>query len=459
MMVRVTNVRPVFRWAAIGCVVVLIPVAAHALWDYVEMRRLANAIDDLRQRGEPVSPALLSQLRHPSDRDTMRAARYYNAAAALGFREWGRTHPVADLPRDEVIERGRQGIASIAKTRTIAPDVLAHLRGLASEYEDALEMADRAENLPFTGFPPYFFEDENNGRVFSLEDLTIPASARTFIDIAAGDGAGAGESLYRSLRLRRALPRSVPWIGLPLLDLQILLENTDPPAGTLSKLQSAFAAAERPDAVQQDLREQRASVIQSIWARLYGKGADPNTPASNIRISWDPWNLTRPWIAREVRIGLGVQQQVLDAAQRSWPEKLSALAQLAPHRPGDPKPGLDVRWFNQSVAWVYARDVAPAEGRKLALTRAAQAVLAITRYRQEHGAVPASLHALVPAYLSAVPQDPFTGRDLLYVADGSRIVVYSSGADAEDNGGVVGPLRSAWQREGAKDTGIEIRLR
>jgi hypothetical protein len=456
-----TRVRPFFRWLAIACVIVLVPAAAHALWDYVEMRRLANAIDDLRQRGEPVSSAMLKRTRRPSSEEAMRAARYYNAAAALAFRDWVKTYPVANLPRDQAIERGRQVIVSISKSHAISPDAPGALRTLAVEYEDALQMVDRAADLPFTGFPAYFFED--NGRVFSLEDLTIPASARTFVEIASGNGAAAVESLYRSLRLRRALTRAVPWIGLPLLDLQMLLENTDVPAAGLAKLQSAVAEAERPDAVQQAVRENRANVIQTIWARLYGKGADANTPAGNIRISWDPWNLSRPWIAREVRLGLAVQQQVLEAAERPWPEKLPALAALAPQLalepPADPKPGVDVRWFNNSFPWVYAREVAPAEARKLALTRAAVAVLAIARYRQQHGALPDGLDRLVPDYLAAVPEDPFTGRGLLYAADTSRFTVYSTGSDGDDNGGAVGQLTSGWPRDDAQDTGIEIRLR
>jgi hypothetical protein len=251
----------------------------------------------------------------------------------------------------------------------------------------------------------------------------------------------------------------VPWIGLPLLDLQMLLENTDVPAEGLAELQSAFAEAERPDAVQQAVRENRANMIQAIWARLYGKGADANTPAGNIRIAWDPWNLSRPWIAREVRLGLPVQQRVLEAAERPWPEKLRALATLATREPSDPKPGLDVRWFNNSFPWIYAREVAPAEARKLALTRAAGTVLAVARYRQRHGALPVRLDALVPDYLPAVPQDPFTGRRLLYASESSRFIVYSTGSDGEDNGGAVGGLTSSWRQESGKDTGIEIRLR
>jgi hypothetical protein len=457
MNVRGTGVRPAVRRLAVVCFVVLLPAAAHALWDYVEMRRLANAIDDLRQRGEPVSRTLLERSRRPATEEDMRAARYYNAAAALAFRGWGATHPVANLPRDGMIERGRQTINAVGKARAIAADAADRLRSIASEYGDALATADRAADLSFAGYPPYFFDGD--GRNYGLEDLTIAASARTLTAIADGRAADAAESLHRSLELRRALTRSVPWVGLPLIDLQLLLENTEVPQEMLAKLQVAFADAERPDAVQQGLRETRADVIQTMWARLYGKGADPNTPASNIRIGWDPWNLSRPWIARELRRGFAVQQQVLEAAERPWPEKLPALARVAPDPPGDPRPGTDVLWFNKHLPWTFAHELAPAEGRKLASTRAAETLLAIARYRQEHHVPPDRLEALVPAYLAAVPADPFTGQALRYRADSSRIIVYSVDADGNDDGGAVGELRTGWSRETSKDTGIEIRLR
>jgi hypothetical protein len=455
--VRSTGVRPLVRRFAIVCFIVLLPAATHALWDYVEMRRLASAIDDLRLRGEPVSRTLLERSRKPGTADEMRAARYYNAAAALAFRGWGATHPVANLPRDGMIEKGRQTIDAIGKARAIAPDATERLHALASEYGDALAMADRAADLPFGGYPPYFFDD--NGRAYGLEDLTIAASARTLAAIADGNAADASESLHRSLSLRRSLTRSVPWVGLPLIDLQMLLENTAVPRETLAKLQSAFAAAERPDAVQQEMRELRADVIQTMWRQLYGKGADPNTPASNIRIGWDPWNLARPWVARELRRGFAVQQQVLEAAERPWPEKLADLGRLAPEPPGDPKPGIDVLWFNRNLPWAFAREVAPAEARKLALTRAAETVLAIARYRQDRDALPDRLDVLVPSYLASLPNDPFSGRALRYSADVSRFVVYSVGADGNDDGGAVAVLRTVWSRDASKDTGIEIRLR
>jgi hypothetical protein len=53
---------------------------------------------------------------------------------------------------------------------------------------------------------------------------------------------------------------------------------------------------------------------------------------------------------------------------------------------------------------------------------------------------PASLEALVPAYLSAAPQDPFSPNRLIYRLQGGRPLICSRGPDGDDDGGRdVGP--------------------
>jgi hypothetical protein len=73
--------------------------------------------------------------------------------------------------------------------------------------------------------------------------------------------------------------------------------------------------------------------------------------------------------------------------------------------------------------------------RKLASLRTATAAVAAERYRRAEGKWPESLEALSPAYLRAVPTDPYNGRPLRYrrLADG--VVIYSVGPDGADNGG------------------------
>lgn len=69
-------------------------------------------------------------------------------------------------------------------------------------------------------------------------------------------------------------------------------------------------------------------------------------------------------------------------------------------------------------------------------------LVALHRYHADHGAYPASLDQLVPAYLAAVPADPYSGRAFAYrtPAPGADphqrpFLLYSVGPDLRDDGG------------------------
>jgi len=98
--------------------------------------------------------------------------------------------------------------------------------------------------------------------------------------------------------------------------------------------------------------------------------------------------------------------------------------------------------FNKKRGGVLARMIMPAfgrimqiESRHLADLRATQTALAIERYRLAEGHLPESLDNLVPAFLEAVPIDPFDGQSLKYRKLETGFVVYSIGDDLTDEGG------------------------
>lgn len=62
--------------------------------------------------------------------------------------------------------------------------------------------------------------------------------------------------------------------------------------------------------------------------------------------------------------------------------------------------------------------------------------LALRAYRLNHGTYPATLAALAPKYLKAVPDDPFAlSGPLRYKRVGQKYVLYSIGPDGKDDGG------------------------
>jgi hypothetical protein len=65
----------------------------------------------------------------------------------------------------------------------------------------------------------------------------------------------------------------------------------------------------------------------------------------------------------------------------------------------------------------------------------ATAALAAERYRVAEKRWPATLDALIPRYLEAVPSDPFDGKALRFRRLPDGLVIYSIGPDRTDNGG------------------------
>lgn len=77
---------------------------------------------------------------------------------------------------------------------------------------------------------------------------------------------------------------------------------------------------------------------------------------------------------------------------------------------------------------------------------AALVVIALELYRREFGEYPGRLEQLAPRYLPAVPMDRFDGKQLKYKLEAGRPLVYSTGNDRADNGGVLGVGRNANRR-------------
>jgi hypothetical protein len=102
-----------------------------------------------------------------------------------------------------------------------------------------------------------------------------------------------------------------------------------------------------------------------------------------------------------------------------------------------------VRRFPNPVAWAVSwwqgRDVIRrAQGKHLTIVaqeRLLLTELALRCYQSERAQVPALLEELVPGYLARVPQDPLSGKPMVYRPQGTNWLLYSVGVDRVDDGG------------------------
>ena len=63
-------------------------------------------------------------------------------------------------------------------------------------------------------------------------------------------------------------------------------------------------------------------------------------------------------------------------------------------------------------------------------------VAAIEWYRSDQGVYPSALSQLSPQYIPVVPADPFTGSDFIFDSHSTGYVLYSTGRDMTDDGGI-----------------------
>ncbi len=145
-----------------------------------------------------------------------------------------------------------------------------------------------------------------------------------------------------------------------------------------------------------------------------------------------------PKLGREdARIVLAELER-LDAGRVAWAEvRRNELYFCSHQNAGHFNP---VMW---AMGWWQARQMMQgAETRHkivIAHERLLAAELALRSYQSEQGHPPARLDDLVTNYLSRAPQDPFTGRALIYRPQSTNWLLYSVGPDGVDDGGRPAP--------------------
>lgn len=127
---------------------------------------------------------------------------------------------------------------------------------------------------------------------------------------------------------------------------------------------------------------------------------------------------------------IGLMQEHIDAMELPSDERLLVCDSIQEDVNSGKRGGLLTRLLWPALARTIQLDT-----RCTADALAAQTAIAVERYRLAEGRLPESMENLVPAYMEAVPKDPFDGRRLRYFSREKGFVVYSVGDDLTDNGG------------------------
>ena len=197
------RVRPWLRNMAIVSLVVLAPIATHALWDLIEARRLSAAIEGIRARGEMVYWTEW-QARTPSPEEKL-AGRYYTAAAILARDAYSaKFRGIRDIIA---------AIATLPPRDTARDPRLAQLQRVLDEYAPMLDLLDRAHALA-------------SGEIRSGDELRSPVADQNLANVnAVPDRAPVVSGRYerrleRLVRVPQAAQRLVVLAGRRRHELQ-----------------------------------------------------------------------------------------------------------------------------------------------------------------------------------------------------------------------------------------------
>jgi hypothetical protein len=414
-----SRVRPGVRRAAIAACIVLLPFAAHALWEYVEMRRLLREMDAILAKGEPVSAPEFAG----ATEEHKRAGRQYVAAAVLAS-EVSPGNRAAAIELSEWLDAG--------VTRRHSDEELSReLARVVESQSEALRLVDSANALEFRGFNP---GHEFSYRTSSLMSLAQVMSFRTLRLALDRSGDEAARSAVASLRLRRVAGDDLMIAIRPDHQTAIVLSLSTPSDTALRDLQKTLEGKEQEFDAAAILVHYRARMLETVWQQMYG---DPRFPHSyRFRPTGVGWAM-RPWLAHQLANDLQLWAELIEAARRPWPEKTAAVKAVREKYAFRYAPqGAGLGRFLPRPRGFVPDGLRELDVERFVRDRASRIAIAVARFRLAHaGALPSSLDALVPDYLAAVPQDPLSGGPMRYRVGPGAYTVYSVGMDGDDDGG------------------------
>ncbi len=400
------------RWLKIATVV-LVLVAAHATVTAITAAHTGRSARAFVDRWGPLDP---SAHRPPKVDDAANKARAVRAAADLmvlpgnpigsngmGFQD------LATGPEQRLEKADEDAARKLIADNALAFTILDAAAGRAASdwelhYERGLEV----------DVPPLL-------RLMQLSKLNTAAGLLALQDGRVDDALLAvrrGTTIASSLGSEPILIVQLVRSAVEKYNLRLvsrILGRADLDRSRIDALQAAVLGADP----RRDI--QLAMIVETkAFAAAFRGGADdselagPKRGIGNLipyRLLRGPLGfIARPYLLREERLWLEVMASKIEAMNLPRRERPTEGA------------GPTLRRWDSFVRVVKMNLLNVVERADVAEIRRTlgETALAIERHRIQTGHAPATLADLVPAYLSAVPLDPWTGKPLLYEAAGNR---------------------------------------
>lgn len=435
-----------WRGVKVGCVGLLgllVLLGALVLWRVLAKdAAYEQAIEALREAGEPTSMAELETFYPLPPEEENAAIPLRQAAAVKSF--------LTPEEMDFVPIAGNVQDVSPPLPPQVVDASKAHLNANAERLELLAEAATRPEYRPVnlaleTGVMPRMAEFRDHARTLSLAALIAAEEGRA---AAAADYVGQHLALAQHMNREpniMGLLVQIAVVNMGGYSLERSLERVDFSAEELADLRNGLQRLIRSPRVH-IFRGERAYTIDTI--RQLGAHnllcgslpANATVPERFVFMVRKPLSFLRDDRARLLERFQGIIEisKIEDATQRNT----AVRAFVADWRANVATDG------GQQLLDPDMPSILSAQLFCDAMLLCADTALAVEQYRLAEGRPPASLQELVPAYLDAVPRDPFIDAPLRYNIREDAAVVYSVGYDRDDDGGVPPPDGQRRTRDG-----------
>ena len=386
-------------------------VVGCSLGAYTASRRLEREIARIRAAGEPLSfPEHRARCADAAGAD---AAPDYRAAITS-------VEGVESGPLFKLLKAYRAGMQSCPPVPP-SDDVRRRARAALTKATPSLDRIDLGAQKPSCRYA-FHLETGEIPRFVAFHVAGVLLSLRTLERVLAGEGDRAADSLVSRLRMLRAfetepvlithLVRLAAWTQA-VLDLPAVLGAEGLSDASLDRLDAALARAEVPELLRRTIEGER------LWTMAYSAAIlGPDWPDAQLRVAGaerrPPGERGRA--LRDACDHATVTGAMADAATRPWPEVQGAMAAAVR------TPPMFSTETSTRLATLLRLDIV---GRALAATRAGRVAIAVERYRRQHGILPTSLADTVWPR----PEDPFTGRDLVYRLSEDGFAITSVGPE------------------------------
>jgi hypothetical protein len=426
-----------FVFIILGLLAFLILVLLIALvaWRHHQSSQVEARLKIIRDAGYPTSAAELDRWYAAAPDDRNAALLYVEAAGQLGS---------GDPETDRAFQ---SALAEVPMRAPLPPDLTKRLTEHLAAHRESLELIHRAAQLTQSRYPvdlstgfnallPHLAEIRKLAQLLR-EQVVLEADAGRADQAVTAivDGAALGRSLANEPLLISYLVRiavnAIMVSGAEQAVNRVKLSETH-----LDQISRALASADDTNGVIRALAGERAAAIGLFQmdpgqaaALMSQGGAGPS--AAQLR-GLSALNRLTGLFDRDLVYYLDTMQIFIAAASQSSSDR-SETAREFDERMAEAKRSY----------YILTALVAPALSKALdrdtenaARIRVATTALAVERHRLQHGGqVPDSLEALVPAFLKAIPLDPFTGEPLRFQKQQDGYVVYSVGTNRSDDGG------------------------